>query len=611
MKFEFSILISYIILQLFSPHHLVHGQKSGDVRIISGTKLLEVFTDSWGYVCDDFWSQADSNTVCRQLGHRRAQNYSTSIIADSDDFKIDDVFCPNNQFYINECEYETTEDCAKDEHVEVICELEGCESLLQSVASISQTAYFYQDYQWQYICTDSMTQQAADVICRSHTNTTAMSFTSISSSDADYDFPIYGYKFNCSGSESSLCECVNIEETCSSMEVVQITCYASENGAIRLTNEDNGLLQVLYNGKWGYICDDGWTDSTANEICKILGYEGVITSYTSYYINDTTYLLNLIRCFSGVTSFLDCVYSIYIPGYCSSNEHVYINCRPNNQCESILKSAELGLSELEYNNGTKIFKVCADEFTTAEGEVVCRENTGTNLTSISSSIYNGTSEIYPATFQCKGYEDSLCECSKMLQPCLSGAIVYVECSPQENGNIRINNDSGLLEVYIDGWGYVCDDYWDQTAANTVCRQLGQRRARISSTGHYYDNSDYKIDDVMCRTNQFRINDCTYKTAEDCSSFEHVAVVCETEGCESLLQSVASISQTAYFYQDYQWQYICTDGMTQQAADVICRSHTNTTAMRFTSISSSDVDYDFQYMDTNSTVVVQKVHSVSV
>ncbi len=90
--------------------------------------------------------------------------------------------------------------------------------------------------------------------------------------------------------------------------------------------------------------------------------------------------------------------------------------------------------------------------------------------------------------------------------------------------------SGRLEVYHNAvWGSVCDDQWDISDAQVVCRQLGCGAALRADGNLIFGAGEGVVwmNRVECRGNEIHLWDCplSLKKHTDCSRKEHAGLTC--------------------------------------------------------------------------------------
>ena len=57
-----------------------------------------------------------------------------------------------------------------------------------------------------------------------------------------------------------------------------------------------GRIEVFHDGQWGTICDEGWTLTSANVVCKELGFKHAIAPSKRAYFGEGTGPVGLVLC---------------------------------------------------------------------------------------------------------------------------------------------------------------------------------------------------------------------------------------------------------------------------------------------------------------------------
>ena len=104
-------------------------------------------------------------------------------------------------------------------------------------------------------------------------------------------------------------------------------------------SSSEGRLEVLYNGIWGTVCDDGFSMSAADTVCRQLGYTGAIGFETSMSPGADPIWLDDLSCTGAETSIIQCDHRGWASHDCKHSEDIAVRC--NDGIESAGKVEQL------------------------------------------------------------------------------------------------------------------------------------------------------------------------------------------------------------------------------------------------------------------------------
>ncbi|XP_078576486.1 scavenger receptor cysteine-rich domain-containing protein DMBT1-like [Branchiostoma floridae x Branchiostoma japonicum] len=408
----------------WGSHNCGHYKDAGvicndtSIRLVGGSDDLEgrveVYHEGqWGTVCDDSWTQPDADVVCRQLGFSGAERATTgaSFGQGTGQIWLDDVGCAGSESRLQSCSHGGwgNHNCGHYKDAGVIC---NDIRLVGGSGDHEGRVEIFHDGQWGTVCDDGWGQTDADVVCRQLGFPWAVRAT-YGASFGQGTGQIWLDNVGCTGSEARVQNCSHmgwgILRSCRHYEDAGVVC-----NDLRLaggSRDREGRVEVYHDGQWGTVCDDSWSLSDADVVCRQLGFSGAerATTRASFGQGTGQIWLDDVGCAGSESRLQSCSHGGWGNHNCGHRKDAGVVC---NGMRLVGGSGDHeGRVEVYHNRqwGT----VCDDNWSLKDAEVVCRQLgfVGAKSAPCCSTFGRGSGPIWLDEVGCSGNEPSVESCS--------------------------------------------------------------------------------------------------------------------------------------------------------------------------------------------------------
>uniref|UniRef100_A0A3B5QL63 Soluble scavenger receptor cysteine-rich domain-containing protein SSC5D n=1 Tax=Xiphophorus maculatus TaxID=8083 RepID=A0A3B5QL63_XIPMA len=566
------------------------------IRLVGPSRCagrVEIYHDDvWGTVCDDHWSIANAEVVCRELncGIVMEAKKSAFFGEGTHEIWLDDVQCNGKETSITKCQHKPfgINNCGHSEDAGVVCSERI--RILNGTSRCNGRVELFQGGQWKRVCSSDWGKEEADVVCRE------ISCGSPVVQAATQYFGegqgLHGVKANCVGNETSISSCVmqDFRETC-----IDATISCMNSKPIRLingTSRCSGRVEVYYEGQWGTVCDDKWGMQEAAVTCREMNCGNALAvKYKAFYGKGQDQVwLDDIDCTGDEKSLSDCPHRGFGEHDCDHHEDAGVVCSENVRLINGTDSCS-GRVEVFYNG--RWGKICSNSWGGTEATVLCKELSCGSPKKNQDVFTFGDSPLAGLISRCSGNVSSISQCvvDEHIGKCEG---VSIACAG--NPPIRLVNGtdrcSGRVEVLHDGqWGTVCDDEWDIRDAQVVCRALDCGSAQTAKTAAYFGQGqgDIWLDDMNCIGNESSLLHC-YRPPfgeNNCGHGEDAGVICSAN--LRLINGTDTCSGRVEIYNGGHWSSVYNVNFGMNEAAVVCRDMNCGDAVKATGSFGQSVD----------------------
>uniref|UniRef100_A0A8C6FWW6 SRCR domain-containing protein n=1 Tax=Moschus moschiferus TaxID=68415 RepID=A0A8C6FWW6_MOSMO len=454
--------------------------------------------------------------------------------------------------------------------------------------------------QWRALCASHWSLANANVVCRQLSCGVAIS----TQNGTEGNDQLWKARFHCSGTESFLWKCpvtaLGVPD-CSHGNTASVICsgkrgkapptaqvrvpqdrrpfsfprspphcpisLSSDSRQLRLVDGGGpcaGRVEILDQGSWGTICDDGWDLDDARVVCRQLGCGEALNATRSAHFGAGSgpIWLDDLNCTGKESHVWRCPSRGWGRHDCRHKEDAGVICSEFLALRMVSEDQQCaGWLEVFYNGTWG--SVCRSPMDGVTMSIICSQlgcgDSGS--LNISVGLREGSRPRWVDLIQCRKTDTSLWQCPSdpwKYSSCSPKEEAYISCAGRrpkscptaapctDREKLRLRGGdsecSGRVEVWHSGsWGTVCDDSWSLAEAEVVCQQLGcgQALEAVRAAAFGPGNGSIWLDEVRCGGRESSLWDCAAEPwgQSDCKHEEDAGVRCS--GVKTTLPAITA------------------------------------------------------------------------
>ncbi|XP_064415413.1 scavenger receptor cysteine-rich type 1 protein M130-like [Latimeria chalumnae] len=462
----------------------------------------------------------------------------------------------------------TQQSCSHKNDVGVICSGYKNYTLVNGSNDCSGGVELQFQDTWGFVCDHEWDLQDADVLCQQSNCGYAIA-TPGGAAFGEGKSTMWADEFQCKGNESSLWECPikpSSYHSCTHKNNAGVVCSDQiEKPKVPSDEACRKQADIYYAGTWTRLFNNTWELNGENTVCRQLFCVTSVRSNNSTGVAKLPKKLERLHCKGNGNSLWNCTLSYNSSADFTSEksdviEEVDTLCSGFKQLRLVSESEECsGKLEVFYNGSWG--SVCYNNMKKGTADSFCRHLKCGQQKQITRVTVTDSKVRWLDNVKCYGHETFIWQClssrwgenrctdSEIAQLTCTGErkkpgiVDSGPCSEKAGSNCTVydklrlvggeTNCSGRLEVWYSGsWGTVCDDSWDLTDAEVVCRQLGCGAAESIPGEAEFGKGTGPIwlDEVSCSGKELVLQDCRSSPwgQHDCLHKEDVQVKCKVK-----------------------------------------------------------------------------------